>query len=240
MKVLLLSMFYADAAKHLADRAFHLYRKPAVTRWVLSVRPGRDCTAEFLAALANFTGKAQDEAIIFQEPDEQPEDRLERLSLAGDRLLATVADEDYVLWHESDLFTLGDVVERLAALRVAVAGGWPVLSHDPANPQLGVGTPKRMVFDPPFFYDSWGYRQGGKRFGNHPPYHDCYRPEPFRLDSVGSVVLVDADYIRRGARMRGNGLVGLCESVREMNGEVWCDPRVPVVQPAELWTINDD
>jgi hypothetical protein len=239
MKVLMLSLFYADAGKHLADRALHLYRKPGVTKWLFSVRPSNDCTADFLDAMAGDCGKAEGECVIFQEPDEQPEDIYERLSLAGDRLLSAVEDEDYVLWHESDLFTLPDVVERLAALRVAAAGGWPVLSHDPAHPQLGVSTPKPMRIEPPFFYDTWGYRQGGKRFGNHPPHHDCYRPEPFRLDSVGSVVLVEAAYIRRGARMRGNGLVGLCDMVREMGGEVWCDPRVPVVQPTELWTIKD-
>jgi hypothetical protein len=57
---------------------------------------------------------------------------------------------------------------------------------------------------------------------------------------VGSVALIKADYIRRGARMNGGGMVGLCESIRGLGGEVWCDPRVPIVQPTELWTINND
>lgn len=240
MKTLLLSMFYGDAAKHLACRALHLLNKPHISRWVFSVRPAKDCTENFLCAFADYAGKAKDEVVVYREPDEQPVARIERLSVAGDRLLDTVGDEDYVLWHESDLFTLPDVASRLAMLGGAAAGGWPVLAHDPDHPELGIKTPKRMIFDPPIFYDTWGYRAGGDRFSNRFPYHEVYRPEPFRLDTVGSVVLLQADYIRQGARMNGGGLVGLCDAIRAMGGEVWCDPRVPVVQPAELWTINDD
>lgn len=241
MKVTLLSMWYGDAGKHLADRALHLFAKSHVTRWLFSVRPARDCTEQFLAVLADYADKAEDEVAIYREPDEQPVARIERLSVAGDRLLDMVDDEaDYVLWHESDLFTQHDVVARLAMTDAAAVGGWPMLSHDPAHPALGVRTPKRMALDPPFFYDTWGYRANGTRFGNNPPHHDVYRPEPFRLDTVGSVVLVKADYIRRGARMAGGGLVGLCDAVRGLGGEVWCDPLVPVVQPMELWTMHND
>jgi hypothetical protein len=53
-------------------------------------------------------------------------------------------------------------------------------------------------------------------------------------------VLVKASYIRHGARMNGRGIVGLCDAIREMGGDVMCDPAVPVVQPVELWTLNDD
>lgn len=239
MKVTLVSMWYGDAGKHLAERALHLFAKAHVTRWIFGVRPSRDCTEQFLDALASYAGKSN--VVIYREPDEQPVARIERLSVAGDRLLDMVDDEaDYVLWHESDLFTQPDVAARLAMTDAAAVGGWPMLSHDPAHPGLGVKTPKRMILDPPIFYDTWGYRANGKRFGNEPPHHDVYRPEPFPLESVGSVVLVKADYIRRGARMDGGGLVGLCEEVRGLGGEVWCDPRVPVVQPMELWTANND
>lgn len=240
MNVTMLSMWYGDAGKHLADRALHLLAKPGVTRWIFSVRPYRDMTDIFLAAMADYAGRG-DDVVIYKEPDEQPEQRLERLSVAGDRLLSMVDDDaDYVLWHESDLFTPLDLVGLLAKSSGAAVGGWPVMSHSTSCPELGPVTPKRLFLNPPFFYDTWGYRAGGRRFGNQPPFHDVYREEPFRLDSVGSVVLIDADYIRRGARMNGGALVGLCESIREMGGEVWCDPRVPVVQPAELWAFNND
>ena len=239
MKVLCLSMWFNDAGKHIADRALHLLKKPGITRWVWSVRPGRDCTPQILVAFADYANKAADEVSVYVEPEKQLEGRIERLSKAGDVLLSAVEDEDYVLWYESDLFTPDDLVDRLAAVDAAAVGGWPILSHDPAK-SLGIRTQKRMYLDEPIFYDTWGYRQGGKRFGNRLPYHDCYKTEPFALDSVGSVALIKADFIRRGARMNGGGMVGLCESIRELGGEIWCDPRVPIVQPTELWTFNDD
>ena len=168
-------------------------------------------------------------------------------------ILGLVRDtDDFILWHESDLFTPPDVALRLGDAGLewsespGAIGGWPWLSHRPTDPNdaepfLGIRTPKRMTLEDAIFYDTWGYRKDGVRFGNKPPYHECYRADrPFRLDSVGSVVLIDASYVRRGARMNGNGLVGLCESIRCLGGEVWCDPRVPVVQPLELWTSNDD
>ena len=239
MKITMLSMWYGDASKHLADRALHLLGKEGITRWVWAVRPARDCTQDMLDVVADFAGKG-DEVSIYLEPEDQPDERIERLSKAGDVLLSTVEDEDYVLWHESDLFTLPGVAGALAASGAAACGGWPVLSHSPTHPTLGVRTPRRVTLNNSIFYDTWGYRSGGVRFSNNPPYHDCYQPTQFALDSVGSVVLVKASYIRHGARMNGRGIVGLCDAIREMGGDVMCDPAVPVVQPVELWTLNDD
>lgn len=239
--ITMVSMFYGDASKHLADRVLHLLRKVGVSRWVWSVRPARDCTSTMLSALADYAGKTDEECVIFVEPDEQPDERIERLSVAGDRLLSMACEgADYILWHESDLFSPPDIAAMLAGTPAGAVGGWPVLSHCDDDRSLGVMTPRRVLLEESVFYDTWGYRVAGERFSNRPPHHDAYRPEPFRLDSVGSVVLIDANYIRRGARMNGGGLVGLCDSIRQMGGEVWCDPRVPVVQPVELWTLNDD
>jgi len=238
-------MWYGDAGKHLADRAMHLFAKAEVDRWIFTVRPSRDCTEHFLSSLASYAGV---DCEIIVEAHEQVADRLPRLSTAGDAALEHVRDsETHILWHESDLFSRPDVAVALGnascldAKAIGAVGGWPWLSHCPAEPSLGIRTPKRMTLDPPFFYDTWGYRKDGVRFGNKPPHHDCYRADrPFRLDTVGSVVLIDAHFIRKGARMNGNGLVGLCDSIRSLGGEVWCDPSVPIVQPLELWTINND
>lgn len=245
MSIVGISMWYGDAGKHLADRAMHLFRKVAVDRWIFSVRPSADATQFMLQAMATHCD-ADVEIIV--ENWEQIDHRLERLSKAGDNALGHVRDsESHVLWHESDLFStdtvavdLGDALLSGSGAPAAV-GGFPWLSSCPTMPGLGIRTPKRMGLDEPIFYDTWGYRKAGVRFANKPPYHECYRPDkPFRLDSVGSVVLVDAVYLRKGCRMNGNGLVGLCDSMRAAGGEVWCVPYVPVVQPFELWQANDD
>lgn len=247
MSIVGISMWYGDAGKHLADRAMHLLRKVAVDRWIWSVRPTNDPTQFMLDAVARHC-QADVEIIVEDWP--QVDHRLERLSKAGDNALDHVRDsETHVLWHESDLFSEDAVAVRMGETSLpeadapAAIGGWPWLSHCPHDDgrALGIKTPKKFGLDEPIFYDTWGYRKDGRRFANKPPYHECYRAdEPFRLDSVGSVVLLDAEYLRRGCRMNGNGLVGLCDAMRAAGGEVWCDPRIPIVQPFELWSFNDD
>lgn len=238
MIVLGLSMWYADAGKHLADRAYHLFAKQGIDRWLFGVRPAPDCTPLFLARMAAAAGAACD---VLVEDWEQQGERLARLSLAGSVLLEAAISMpcDAILWHESDLFTPPGVVSRLAAVGGSAVGGWPVLAGGPSPG--GLPTRHAMALESPVFYDTWGYRKDGVRFTNTAPHHDCVDPSrPFQLDSVGSVVLLDAEYIRRGARMNGNGLVGLCDGIRSLGGTVWCDPTVPVIQPLELWTHNDD
>lgn len=237
MKTLGLSMWYGDAGRHLAERAIHLLKKPGVDRWVWSVRPDRDVTQQFLQAVVEMCGK-KDSVEIIVEDGPQPEDRMERLSFWGDRMLDKVTDETHVLWHESDLLTEDDLVPRLAAMGAAAAGGWVTLGHN----KLKLGAPINMSFsEPPQHYDTYGYRKDGVRFKNQSPYHACYcHDKPFELDSVGSVVLLDAYFIRLGCRMRGKALVGLCDEIRQAGGVVMCDPTVPVCQPIELWRFNDD
>lgn len=238
MSTVLVSMWYADVGRHLVDRVLHLFAKQGIDRWLFSVRPSRDWTTAALKGMAESTGVNCD---IFLEGTDQPEERIERLSKAGDGILEHVADEDYVLWHESDLFTPPDVAGRLMACGADACGGWPLLSHCKEDATLGLSTRRRIQMGEPIFYDTWGYRADGVRYTNLPPHHPRHDPTgPYTIDSVGSVVLIKADYIRRGARMHGNGLVGLCDSIREMGGTVMCDPRVPVVQPMELWTENND
>lgn len=244
MSVVLLSMWYGDAGKHLADRALHILQKPGVDRWCFSVRPTNDCTQMGLGAISSLLGKDESTVRIHIEEHEQPGPRLERLSLAGDNLLDMVKDEDYVLWHESDLFTDDDLVSRLVdtmeRYQASVVGGWPMLG----TREIGLkGIPQglRMELGETIFYDIWGYRKDGVRFTNRKPHHECCdTTAPFYLDTVGSVVLLRGRYAREGARMNGGGLVGLCDAVRGMGGTVVCDPRVRVVQPVELWTFQFD
>lgn len=243
MKTVCMSMWYGDAGKHLADRATHLLAKKGVDRWVWTCRPHNDMTVEMLKSVAVRARKFVE--IIVEEVAQSP-DRLPRLSAAADNMLRSLTDkDDLVLFHESDLRTKDtvaiDLRSTMSRSAAAVVGGWPMLSHHPDHPDLALDVPEPTRLEEPFFYDTWGYRFNGSRFGNVPPYSSCYRPdEPFQLDSVGSVALIDVSYIRRGAAFGSYGFVELCERVRALGGTVWCDPLVPVVQPLELWRINHD
>lgn len=242
MKILGLSLWYADAGKHLAERAENLLGKVGVDRWIWSVRPSNDPTADLLRFMAGTVSKPVE---IVSEPHEQPRERIERLSKAGDMLLDLVKDEDWVVWHESDLLTYPTVATDL--LRAAessgadVVGGWPVLSHDDRHPTLKIrGTPVQMKLPCSIMYDTLAYRMNGQKFTNNPPYHPDIKPGWNRMDSVGSVMLVRGDYIRRGARMDGYGVMRLCDNVRRLGGWVTYDESVPVVQPVEHWTYQND
>lgn len=243
MKTVCMSMWFGDAGKHLADRAMHLLSKKGVDRWVWTCRPHNDMTIEMLKSVAV---RARRIVEIIVEEIAQPPERLPRLSAAADNMLRSLTSKDeLVLFHESDLRSKDTIVEDLLATMqerdAAVVGGWPMLSHHQDHPELSLNVPEPTRLEIPFFYDTWGYRFDGKRFSNTLPYSPCYKPgEPFQLDSVGSVALIDASFLRRGAAFGGYGFVELCQRIRDLGGTVWCDPRVPVVQPLELWRINHD
>jgi hypothetical protein len=246
LSVVCASLWYADAGKHIAERALGLLGKVGVDRWIWSVRPSNDPTFDILRFLADESGKRVD---IVLEDENQPADRLERLSKAGDGVLGMVGDEDFCLWHESDLLTYPtvayDLIYAAHMNSLAACGGWTYLSHSESDPLLQLNTPAAMKLPKPIKYDSWGYRAGGGvRFSNNPPYHELY-PEKGDLvfvgmDSVGSVVLINGDYIRQGPRMNGNGLVGLCEGIRSRGGVIGFAPWIPVVQPVQLWRYEND
>ena len=231
-----ISMFRWDAGKHLVRRVSHLLAKRGVDKWIFMVRPEMDMTA---AMLQTYEGAKVN---VIQEWWPAVEDRMIRLSVAADVALsaATDAGADRILWHESDLISPTDVVGLLARTDGTIVGGWPVLpGHEtPAELMLHTGA---VRLDTEKFYDTWGYRHQGERFTNEPPYAPAYRPDaPFQLDSVGSVALIDASAIRRGARFSPGAFVNLCGTARAGGGTVWCDPRVKIVQPLELWVIRND
>jgi len=233
-----ISMFRGDAGKHLVRRVSHLLAKRGVDRWIFMVRPEMDMTA---AMLQTYEGAKVN---VIQEWWPAVEDRMIRLSVAADVALsaATYAGADRILWHESDLISPPDVVALLARTEGTIVGGWPVLpgNETPAELMLHTGA---VRLDTEKFYDTWGYRAGGDRFTNEPPFFPVDglpRDRPFQLESVGSVALIDASAIRRGARFSPGAFVNLCGTARAGGGTVWCDPRVKIVQPLELWVFHND
>jgi len=239
MKTVGIAMWKAAVSRHFQDRCDHLLEKTGVDQWVFVVRPTNDLTHQAIVAGAKAS-KGRVVAVV--ETWEMPEERMTSLSAAADAgvFAALKAGADRVFYHESDLRSPPDVVERLAETQAAIVGGWPVLPGHDADKSLLIRH-DAMLLDKSAFYDTWGYRAGGDRFLNQPPYHAVYAADrPFRLDSVGSVALIDAGYLRRGARFTPGAFVSLCEQVRELGGEVWCDPRVEIHQPLELWEFNHD
>lgn len=247
----------ADCGKHLLRRAQHLVDKQGVAEWVWVVRPTNDPTLRMLQVFAESSAVP---VVVLAEDYDAPTDRILRVSIPADIGLnaAVMRGAQRVLYHESDLISLEDVALSLGGVLDAgdpraIVGGWPCLASDGmAESQMlfdgaaRLGREMSISIDGepqplPFFYDSWGYRLDGERFSSVPPHSPCYRAdEPFRLDSVGSVALIDARYLHSGARMESGGFVRLCEQIRLLGGEVWCDPRVSITQPLELWTFENN
>ena len=237
MKTVCVSMWKGDAGRHLARRAQHLLAKQGVDEWVWVIRQTADMTPDILREESE--GKP---VTLAEESWPAPNDRMLRLSVAADFgvAIAVARGADRILWHESDLFSPPDVVSLLARTSAAVVGGWPVLPGEETPEELRLFS-GCSVFKSEQFYDTWGYRAGGERFTNDAPYSPHARTdEPFKLDSVGSVALIDAGIIRRGARFLPGAFINFCQWVHALDGEVWCDPRVKIVQPLELWTFNND
>ena len=238
MRTIGLATWMADSGRHMVRRMTHLLGKEDVDKWVWIVRPTNDNTVNMLRM---YEQQHPDRVCVLLEDWHPNEDRIVGLSCLGDHGInkALQMGAERLLIHESDLLTPINVVSLLRETRAACVGGWPILAGGKLPPFLLL-TPDATLLEEPIFYDTWGYRAGGVRFKNSAPYHEVYQPRPFRLDSVGSVALIDCEYLRGGARFFPGAFVTLCESIRGLGGEVWCDPRVPVVQPVELWNFNDN
>lgn len=255
MKTIGLAAWKGDIAKHFLRRAEHLLEKQGVDGWIWIVRRTNDCTDRLMKALAE---QSPTPLLVIEESWPASDDRLLTLSVMADALLneALMRGAERVLYHESDLISPRDIAVRLSQVMEAgenrgAVGGWPCLASDGMDESLHlypgafrIGTNLQMSIgdEPavlPLFYDTWGYRLDDKRFASNPPYAPCYRAdEPFRLDTIGSVALIDAKYLHAGARMGHYGFVHLCDRIRSMGGEVWCDPRIVINQPLELWTFE--
>lgn len=84
-----------------------------------------------------------------------------------------------------------------------------------------------------FFYDTWGYRANGHRFGPTPPYHPELAGLPagglLRLDSAGSCKVM-RDVVARQCRFsEQDAMIG--HSVNAKGYGFWLDPSVSVFHP---------
>lgn len=88
-----------------------------------------------------------------------------------------------------------------------------------------------------FFYDTWGYRSGGARFGYHPPYHPMLAepaPHPaglYPLDSAGSCIVTRGEAARAARFAEPEGIVTWCDAMRAAGYAHWLDPSLKVIHP---------
>lgn len=134
---------------------------------------------------------------------EEP-DRMKALSRVGNAIFESVTpDDDYLVYVESDLYWHANVIAALVENAVQRTEGFDVFS------------PLVMAGDA--FYDIWGFRKNGQRFGPFPPYHPslCFTSgRVTEVDSVGSCLVMRSEVARR-ARIRNDYcLVGWCEDAR--------------------------
>lgn len=213
------SMWRNDATRNLMGRAEHLLLKwqPGV-RYVWVVGDSSDDTEAQLRDIVEVGDWPVE--IIRHDTGIVGEDanvRLRRMSLTASAGFDQVrADDEWWILHESDLISPINLVDLMTGSGFDVLGGWVTLGD--------------------MFYDTYAYRKDGKLFTNHPPYHACYKPdEPFELDCIGSVMMFPARELRIGVRCDSGGVVELCRQFTEDGLRIWCDPRIKIQQPVELW-----
>jgi hypothetical protein len=230
-RVAMISLWRNDTEKFLDERIQHLLTKSYPNlHWIWLVGDCKDDTLAQLrghaAVLMSKYRRCMSRSITIINSDTGiPDDRrLERLSVSASVALDFVrADDDYVVFHESDLVSPVDIVERLIASDKCPVGAWPVI-------QLNE---KERVF-----YDIWAYRDlKGRLFSDKPPYCEDYTPDkPFEVSSVGSVWMFHAEDAVAGLRMYYRACLELCEQLRAKGRHIWVDPRIEVEQPTKLWT----
>lgn len=128
-------------------------------------------------------------------------DRLATLSRMWNILLNHVREtDDIFLYVESDLLwdatTLGSLIDRAAAWE----DGFDVFAP--------------LVFAGENFYDVWGFRKDGARFGPFPPYHSGLNGRHTEVDSVGSCMAMRGNVARKCRIRNDYAIVGWCEDVR--------------------------
>lgn len=146
---------------------------------------------------------------------EEPE-RLAKLSYVANGIFEGVRNEDDVLVYvESDLHWQPNTIIRcINQLR------------------SGIDVIAPLVFAGEAFYDIWGFRKNGTRFGPFHPYHgDLNHNELTTVDSAGSCLVMRAE-VARTCRVRNDyALVGFCEDVWRNGFSIYADARERIFHP---------
>ncbi len=93
-----------------------------------------------------------------------------------------------------------------------------------------------MIFAGECFYDIWGFRADGCRFGPFYPFHHTLAElhagiDILVVDSVGSCFAAKGDIARRTHVLDNNALVGWCDAARKLGARIGVIPTLKVVHP---------
>ena len=214
--VVMVSIWKDDTQRRLEERVEHLLAKSyPKLRFVWVVGDSSDGTEDYLRSVA-----AQDKRATVLRHDtniagDDPDTRLERMSLTINAGFQTFRKTDkYAVIHESDLVSPVDVVEQFIATGKEVVGGFVWLGN--------------------IFYDTYAYRKNGRRFDNHAPFH----PE-FDMNSLNELDCIGSCWMFPTAAKISclkYGVIELCGQLKEKDYSIWCDPRIRIEQPVDLWT----
>jgi GT2 family glycosyltransferase len=138
---------------------------------------------------------------------EQPE-RMVALSKVGNAIFDSVLETDDILVYvESDLVWDASTIMGLIWMADTQEQGFDIFAP--------------MVFAGDAFYDVWGFRKDGVRFGPFAPYHSDYNPRGFtEVDSVGSCLVMRTGVARRVRIPDGQALVGWCNEARRLGYKI--------------------
>lgn len=141
--------------------------------------------------------------------------RMQALSYVANGFMEAVREtDDVAMYVESDLIWTPKVFYHLA---------------DQLRPGVDVIAP--LVFAGTAFYDIWGFRKSGIRFGPFEPFHhELVQDGLTEVDSVGSCLVMRPEVAMR-TRMTDYALVQFCDNARAGGYHVWVDARERIFHP---------
>lgn len=153
--------------------------------------------------------------------------RLRCLSETGNTALDVLAADrwgDLAMLIESDLQFKPDIL-------------WQLIADKPKDeavisPFIWIAKPDRSWLQ---FYDVWAFRGlDGVCFPAMPPEYFIvhYPAQPFEVESVGSMVLMDAKPIYDGVRYTPDAAIrGICHQYRQRGLKIYADPKANILHP---------
>lgn len=225
MKVSILSSFrnshrtIATYLNRMDDLQALLHSKGHTLNLVLAYGDSKDCTGEILHEECSWRFYAHLIEVNHGGPvfgSVVDRTRFAQLAKVANALRANIPQNtDIVGFVESDLLwqpeTMLNLIEGL--------GPQQILAPMVYNQEGG-------------FYDTWAFRCNGERFQSIRPYHpELKKSNLIEMDSVGSVLFMEANLARKIEFPERNVVVGFCRQARNQGVRIYLDSTLEVRHP---------